>query len=68
MGEKSNIIKKVDFYRNRCYNDNATHHSYSTKREYYLETDRSEPTTPNIVKVADYFGVAADFLLGRIDF
>lgn len=31
------------------------------------ETDRSEPTAPNIVKLADYFGVSTDFLLGRRD-
>ena len=34
----------------------------------YWETDRSEPTAPNIVKIADYFGVSADFLLGRTDY
>lgn len=31
------------------------------------ETDRSEPTAPNIVKIADFFGVSTDFLLGRRD-
>lgn len=34
----------------------------------YWETDRSEPTAPNLVKIADYFGVSVDFLLGRTDF
>ena len=34
----------------------------------YWETDRSEPTAPNLVKIADYFGVSVDFLLGRSDF
>ena len=33
----------------------------------YWETDRSEPTAVNIVKLADYFGVSADYLLGRED-
>ena len=33
----------------------------------YWETDRSEPTAPNIVRVADYFDVSADYLLGRTD-
>ena len=33
----------------------------------YWETDRSEPTAPNIVKIADYFNVSADYLLGRTD-
>ena len=33
----------------------------------YWETDRSEPTAVNIVKIADYFGVSADYLLGRVD-
>lgn len=28
------------------------------------ETDRSEPTAPNIVKLAEYFDVPADYLLG----
>lgn len=33
----------------------------------YWETDRSEPTAINIVKVADYFNVSADYLLGRTE-
>ena len=33
----------------------------------YWETDRSEPTAPNLLKLADYFDVSADYLLGRID-
>ena len=34
----------------------------------YWETDRSEPTAPNLVKIADYFDVTVDYLLGRLDF
>ena len=34
----------------------------------YWETDRSEPTAPNLVKIADFFGVSVDFLLGRKDY
>lgn len=34
----------------------------------YWETDRSEPTAPNLCKLADYFGVSVDYLLGRADF
>ncbi|MBR2617203.1 MAG: helix-turn-helix transcriptional regulator [Clostridia bacterium] len=34
----------------------------------YWETDRSEPTAPNLVKLADYFGVTVDYLLGREDY
>ena len=34
----------------------------------YWETDRSEPTAPNLVKIADYFDVPVDYLLGRIDY
>ena len=34
----------------------------------YWETDRSEPTAPNIVKLADFFDVTADYLLGRSDY
>ena len=34
----------------------------------YWETDRSEPTAPNIVKLAEYFGVSCDYLLGKSDF
>ncbi len=30
----------------------------------YWETDRSEPTAPNIVKIAEFFNVSADYLLG----
>ena len=31
----------------------------------YWETDRSEPTGINLVKLADYFDVTVDYLLGR---
>ena len=34
----------------------------------YWETDKSEPTAPNLVKLADYFGVTVDYLLGRVDY
>ena len=34
----------------------------------YWETDRSEPTAPNLVKIADFFDVTVDYLLGRSDF
>ena len=31
----------------------------------YWETDRSEPTAPNLVKLADFFNISTDYLLGR---
>jgi len=34
----------------------------------YWETDKSEPTAPNLVKIADFFGVTVDYLLGRTDY
>ena len=34
----------------------------------YWETNRSEPTAPNLVKVADYFDVSIDYLLGRNEY
>ena len=34
----------------------------------YWETDRSEPTAPNLVKIADFFDVSVDYLLGRVDY
>ncbi len=34
----------------------------------YWETNRSEPTAPNLVKIADFFDVSVDYLLGRSDF
>ncbi|MBQ7370222.1 MAG: helix-turn-helix transcriptional regulator [Clostridia bacterium] len=34
----------------------------------YWESDRSEPTAPNLMKLADYFEVSTDYLLGRTDF
>ncbi len=30
----------------------------------YWETDRSEPTAPNLVKIVEYFNVSVDYLLG----
>ncbi len=34
----------------------------------YWETDRSEPTAPYLVKLADLFGVSVDYLLGRAEY
>lgn len=34
----------------------------------YWETNRSEPTAPNLVKIADYFDVSIDYLLGRKEY
>ena len=34
----------------------------------YWETDRSEPTAPNIVKIAEFFNVSVDYLLGRTEY
>ena len=34
----------------------------------YWETNRSEPTAPYLVKIADIFGVSVDYLLGRAEF
>ena len=34
----------------------------------YWETNRSEPTAPNLVKMADFFDVSVDYLLGRVDY
>jgi transcriptional regulator with XRE-family HTH domain len=34
----------------------------------YWETNRAEPTAVNIVKIADYFSVSTDYLLGRTDY
>ena len=34
----------------------------------YWETDRSEPSASNLVKLADFFGVSVDYLLGRCDY
>ena len=34
----------------------------------YWETNRSEPTAPNLVKIANYFDVSVDYLLGRVDY
>ncbi len=34
----------------------------------YWETNRSEPTAPYLVKLADVFGVTVDYLLGRAEY
>ena len=34
----------------------------------YWETNRSEPTAPNLVKIADFFDVSVDYLLGRTEY
>lgn len=34
----------------------------------YYETGRSEPTISMLIKIADFFDVSTDYLLGRTDF
>ena len=34
----------------------------------YWETNRSEPTAPNLLKLADFFEVSVDYLRGRTDY
>ena len=34
----------------------------------YWENNRSDPTAPNLVKLADYFDVSIDYLLGRSEY
>ena len=34
----------------------------------YWETNRSEPTAPYLVKIADLFNVSVDYLLGRAEY
>ncbi len=34
----------------------------------YWETDLREPTGNNLIKIADFFDVSVDFLLGRTNF
>lgn len=34
----------------------------------FWERGRSEPNASNIVALANFFGVSADYLLGRVDF
>ena len=34
----------------------------------YMEQGVTEPDTQSLVKLADYFGVSVDFLLGRSDY
>ena len=34
----------------------------------YWETDKSEPTAPNLLKLAEFFDVSVDYLLGRTEF
>ncbi len=31
----------------------------------YWETNKSEPTAPNLIKLADFFNTSVDYLLGR---
>ena len=33
----------------------------------YYETDKQDPTVTNLVKLATYFGVSTDYLLGLTD-
>ncbi len=46
----------------------AKHLEVSYSVVCYWETDRSEPTAPNLVKIANFFDVSVDYLLGRMDY
>lgn len=46
----------------------AKHLQVSYSVVCYWETNRSEPTAPNLVKIADFFDVSVDYLLGRKEY
>ncbi|MCL2587474.1 MAG: helix-turn-helix domain-containing protein [Firmicutes bacterium] len=39
-----------------------------TKTYWSYENELGEPRQTNLVKIADYFGVSLDYLLGRVEF
>ena len=55
--------------RNRLTQGEISKYLNITKAAYgYYETGRNAPTVENLIKLARYFGVATDYLLGLSDF
>ncbi len=64
----ANRLKELRTVKNISQAKLAKALAVSTSVVCYWETDRSEPTSINLVKIADFFDVSVDFLLGRTDF
>lgn len=65
MSEFSSRIRELRSYNSVTQNDLAKF--LNTKRSTISnwESRGNEPTADYIIKIADYFGVSADYLLGR---
>lgn len=65
MGNFSNRLKLLRKERNLKKKELANLLQVSERTYSYYESDERQPTLSNIEKLADYFGVSTDYLLGR---
>lgn len=60
-------LKKLRKERNLLQKDIAKYLNISTSAYGYYEQGKRDPDTETIKKLADYFDISADYLLGRTD-
>ena len=62
--DRLRILRKE---RNLKQQDMADRFGQSLRAYQYYESGTFYPEIPNLIKLADYFGVTTDYLLGRSD-
>lgn len=58
-------LKELRISSNKRPEDIARLLNISVQSYYRYESDQNEPNLTNLVKMADYFGVTLDYLVGR---
>ena len=61
------ILKNLRESKNTTQKDLADHLGITDRNIRYYETGQRMPPTDILIKIADYFNVSVDYLLGRTD-
>ena len=64
FAERLKTLRKAD---RRTSKEMAEYLGISQRAYLYYESAVHYPDVPNLIKLADYFGVTTDYLLGRSD-
>lgn len=67
MSEFSNKLKELRTSKNISQKQIASQLDIADRQYRRYENEEQQPTLPIIIKLADYFDVSLDYLVGRTD-
>ena len=67
MDKFAQLIKELRNEKKQTQKDMAELLGIKLRAYQYYESGTHYPEVPNLIKLADYFGVSTDYLLGRSD-